>query len=310
MLPLSVIIVSYNTRAMTLDCLRHLHTVVDGERVEIWLVDNASTDGSVEAVRAEFPDVQVLANEDNVGFGAANNQAMERATGQFLLLLNSDAFPETGAIQAMMSHLQAHPATALVAPRLLNDDGSVQASVHEPPTVARFWKHTLGVSRFFPQSLDEAALLKREPFFKGACLLVRREAYEKVGGFDPDFFFYMEEAEWQARLHAAGYDLDFLPAARVVHLAGGSGGNPFRFQLLLVVASDTYLWKRVSRIAWLFYRLGLLLWCGRKLVQPTRAAGDADRQVARWILFRPFASPREWQKAVRTSPHGAARLCE
>ncbi|HVF09410.1 MAG TPA: glycosyltransferase family 2 protein, partial [Abditibacteriaceae bacterium] len=120
---ISVIIVSYNTRQMTLECLRTLYASLDNRVTETWVVDNASSDGTPAAIGAEFPQVRLIENRHNVGFGAANNQAMARARGEYFLLLNSDAFPLPGAIGALVEYLQKHPRVAAVGPRLLNRDG-------------------------------------------------------------------------------------------------------------------------------------------------------------------------------------------
>ncbi len=133
----SVIIVSYNTRAMTLDCLRALKAGLGGLSAEILLVDNASKDGSAAAVRENFPDVRVIDNDRNAGFGAANNIAMAQAKGEFLLLLNSDAFPEPDAIPALLAALRENPRAAVAGPRLSNADGSLQISCFRFPSPAR-----------------------------------------------------------------------------------------------------------------------------------------------------------------------------
>ena len=147
--PLSIIIVSYNTRALTLDCLRTVTAQLHGElsQSEIWLVDNASRDGSAEAVAEEFPTVKLIANERNVGFGAANNQALQQARGKYLLLLNSDAFPLAGALETLCKYLQEHPQVGAVGPRLLNEDGTLQASCWKFPTPARSWFESVGFGR-------------------------------------------------------------------------------------------------------------------------------------------------------------------
>src|SRR5687768_14946249 len=130
----SVIIVSYNTREMTLECLRTLYGGLGDPAAEVWVVDNASTDGSAEAIRAGFPQVRLVANARNVGFGAANNQAMCQARGEFFLLLNSDAFPRPGAVAALADFLRRHQDVAVVGPRLLNADGSLQRSCFRFPS--------------------------------------------------------------------------------------------------------------------------------------------------------------------------------
>lgn len=215
---------------MTLGCLRALFSATRDVSLEVAVVDNASSDGSVAAIADQFPTVRVTANDRNLGFGAANNQAMQTARGKYLLLLNSDAFVEPGAVAAMASYLDGHPNVALVGPRLVNRDGSLQVSCFPFPSPLRCWVENLWISKALPnqplvgdyrgwphdRERDVAWVI-------GACLLVRREAYEQVGGFDERFFMYSEEADWQRRMRDAGWKIAFTPAARVMHLGGVSG---------------------------------------------------------------------------------------
>ena len=227
---LSVIIVSYNTRGMTLDCLRALHADLGGLTAEVLVVDNASRDGSAGAVASEFPDARVIANPHNAGFGAANNLAMRRAAGRYFLLLNSDAFPHAGCLPALVRFLDEHPQAAVAGPRLVNADGTLQRSCWRFPTPLRSWLDSFWITgllgrhpalddyRRWPHDTERAV-----DFIIGACLLVRREAYEQVGGFDERFFMYQEETDWQLRLQRAGWKVVFTPAGTVTHLGGASG---------------------------------------------------------------------------------------
>src|SRR5947209_1208275 len=122
---ISAIIVSYNTCELTCACLRALFQDIEGISSEVWVVDNASEDGSVEAIHREFPTARIIANSENIGFGAANNIAIRQATGEYLLLLNSDAFVKPGAVRALVSCLQAYASAAVAGPRLLNPDGTL-----------------------------------------------------------------------------------------------------------------------------------------------------------------------------------------
>jgi len=226
----SAIVVSYNTREMTLQCLRALQADLAGVPSDIWLVDNASSDGSVVAVGREFPDVHVIRNLQNVGFGAANNQALRQAKGEFYLLVNSDAFLRPGAVAALLACARAHPEAAVVGPRLLNPDGSLQMSCYRFPSPARaFFESFLltaampnhpvfGDYRAWPHDSERDV-----GFVIGACIFVRRSAAEVVGFFDESFFLYAEETDWCMRFRRAGWRVLFTPDARVVHVNRGSG---------------------------------------------------------------------------------------
>lgn len=228
----SVIIVNYNTREMTLKCLSELYENTQDLSYEVWVVDNASQDGSVEAIRERFPQVHVLANEQNAGFGAANNRALREARGEYLLLLNSDAFVHPGALNSLVAFMEREPNAAVVGPRLLNADGTLQHSCFRFPTPVRAWLENLWISALFTRHpalgdyrrWDHDAERKVD-FVSGACMLVRRDAYKQVGGFDETFFMYSEETDWQRRMRARGWDITFTPAAVVTHLGGASGAN-------------------------------------------------------------------------------------
>jgi len=198
----SVIVVNYNTRAMTLECLEVLHRTLAGVPSEVILVDNASHDGSVAAIRDAFPTVQIIANAENRGCAAANNQAIRVAGGEYLLLLNSDAFPKPGAVQHLVTYLHAQPDVAVVGPRVLNRDGSLQKSCYPFPGPWRAVCDYLLLTAAFPNSRlfgDYRAWAhdgeRAVDFVIGACMLVRRSAIDRVGLFDEDFFFYGEKAD-------------------------------------------------------------------------------------------------------------------
>lgn len=230
MLDLSVIIVNYNTRDMTLECLRTLIGRLEGLSTEVLLVDNGSSDGSADAVASAFPTVKLIRSNHNLGFGAGNNMALRQSSGKYFLLLNSDAFPRPGALPALVQYLEKNPDVGVVGPRLLNADGSLQISCFRYPSPARAWLENLAISSLF-RSHPKIGDYRRWPhdteravdWVIGACLLVRREVYEKVGGFDERFFMYAEETDWQARIRDAGWKIGFTPAAEVTHLAGASG---------------------------------------------------------------------------------------
>jgi hypothetical protein len=219
----SAIVISYNTRQMTLDCLQALGAALEGVNSEIMVVDNGSTDDSAAAIKEKFPQARLIARETNGGFGAANNEAMRLAKGRFFLLLNSDAFPETTAVAALLAFIQEYPRVGVVGPRLSNADGSLQVSCHPFPTPLFAWRENLWLTRGYSRWAHDR--VRRVDFVIGACLLVRRETYEEVGGFDETFFMYSEEADWQRRMQDAGWERVFVPEARVTHLGGASGAK-------------------------------------------------------------------------------------
>jgi N-acetylglucosaminyl-diphospho-decaprenol L-rhamnosyltransferase len=243
-----------------------LYADLGGMAAEVFVVDNGSGDDSVAAVRAAFPAVVVIEVGRNAGFGAANNLAIARATGEFVLLLNTDAFVRPGAVAALVGYLRDHPRTAVVGPRLLNADGSLQRSCYKFPSPARaFCEHALLTAAFPNNRLlgDYRAWphdAEREvEFVIGACMLVRRSAIEQVGGFDERFFMYSEETDWCRRFRDAGWAVAFTPAAEVVHLNGGSGRRqPDRVFNEFRLSAERYVRKHHGGVGLAMFRACLI----------------------------------------------------
>jgi GT2 family glycosyltransferase len=311
---ISVIIASYNTREMTFDCLRTVRTALAGRRSETIVVDNASTDGSAAAIRRDFPDVTLIENADNRGFGAANNQAMRAAAGEFLLLLNSDAFPKPGAIDAMLKCIHEHSDVGVVGPRLLNVDGTLQRSCFRFPSPLRAWLENLWISRFVPSTWAWGDW-RRWPhdcerdvdFIIGACMLVRRRVFEATGGFDESFFMYAEEADWQKRIRRAGWRVRFTPAAEVTHRGSGSGdgkmNEPFFNGL------DYYELKHHGLLGLLLFRSAMVIGCSLRacgwamvcLFPRRRNAAWTKLKLRLWLIRR---QATHWSAIRRRTAHG------
>lgn len=232
MTDLSVVIVSWNTRALVLGGLEALLAELDrcasarGLKSELWLVDNGSTDGTPEAVAERFPRVGLALLERNRGFAAGANEGIRRSQGRFVLLLNSDARPCEGAIECCVDVLARRPQVGAVGPQLLHADGRLQNSVHVFPSFA---------SELLPRWLPELLWPSRYPSkrrppseptpvdaVQGAALFARREAIDAVGPLCEDYFFFLEETDWCWRLRQAGWQVLYVPAARVVHASGAS----------------------------------------------------------------------------------------
>lgn len=225
---ISIIVVNWNTRDLLADCLRSLFRTIQGPGFDVWVVDNGSTDGSVEMVRQAFPQVELVVNEENEGFARANNRAIDQSAGRYVLLFNSDAQATPGAVRALFELAEAEPSAGVVGARLLNADGSFQAS-HTPfPTLGQEFLMLTGLGRLVlgSQYPSRGPEVDRGPqvvdYVEGACMLARRRAIEEVGGLDEGYFMYAEEVDWCYTMKQAGWQIWYQPAARVLHLGGGS----------------------------------------------------------------------------------------
>ncbi len=235
---LSVVIVSWNTRDLLAECLGSLAELrrpgeppdqpsLDGIPTKIFVVDNASDDGTVSMVRQRFPWVQLLANHENVGFARANNQAIEHSRDRYVLLLNPDTRIHRGSVATLVGFMDACPAAGAAGPRLLNPDGSLQLSCSPTPTLAReFWR-LFHLDPIWPRgtyAMDtwDADAVREVDVVGAACLLLRRDALEQAGLLDEDYFMYSEEDDLCHRLAAHGWRRYWVPRATVVHYGGQS----------------------------------------------------------------------------------------
>ncbi|HEX8217871.1 MAG TPA: glycosyltransferase family 2 protein [Chloroflexia bacterium] len=236
---MSIVIVSWNTRELLVQCLgSSFQPSVTGDlRAEVIVVDNASSDGSAEAA-VKFPGVNVVALPRNIGYGQANNLGMERGSGRYFLILNPDTILLPGSIKELVRYADRVPRAGIVAPRLLNEDRTIQASAFKFPTLTMAAIDLFPLPEWVPGRL-RAHLLNSDlngryvveqhankPFViehpLGACMLIRREAYEECGGFDPNIFMYSEEIDLALRYSQRGWRCWQVPAAQVVHLGGRS----------------------------------------------------------------------------------------
>jgi GT2 family glycosyltransferase len=233
MVDLSVIVVSYNTRELLATCLDSIFTATYAGSREVWVVDNASADGSAEMVAAQFPDSRLLRNSVNRGFAAANNQALALAGGRLILLLNSDAALTSTSLVELKSTFEAYLGIGILGPALLNDDHTRQPSWGEFPSV---WQEFMFQSYLykiwpvrFPYGRRVGSLLlsgyqrlHEVDWVTGAALMLRREVYERIGGLPEENFMYGEDLEFCTRARRAGFGIAYVPAAKVYHRRGGS----------------------------------------------------------------------------------------
>jgi len=227
----SVVIVNWNTRDILRDCLQSVYAETMGVEFEVVVVDNASADGSAEMVRAEFPQVRLIANQENKGFAAANNQGIAISEGRYILLLNSDTVVLDNAIAKTMAFADQHQEAAVVGCRTLNPDRTLQPTCFMYPSVLNLFLFATYLYKLFPRNRFfgrermtwwDRDDVREVEVVTGCYMFVRREAMDTVGLMDEDYFMYGEETDWCYRFKRAGWKLLFAPEPCIIHLGGAS----------------------------------------------------------------------------------------
>jgi len=237
MLKLSIIIVSFNTKTLLKQCLKSVYQNLDNIEHEIFVVDNNSQDGSPSMVKETFPDVKLIENKENVGFAKANNQAIQKARGQYLLLLNSDTVVLPKTLKIMVAFMDANPEVGALGAKLLDQDLNLQTSCRHFPTLFSVLLQFFGLSAMFPKSklfggydmgYWDHSRTKKVDCVPGASLLVRKNTVQEIGLLDENYFMYFEDTDWCYRIAKAGWEIVFLPKAGVIHLGGVSAARSNR----------------------------------------------------------------------------------
>jgi hypothetical protein len=229
---LSIIIVSYNGREHLRKCLQSLAAHGPDVEHEVIVVDNASQDGSAEMVAAEFPQARLLTLPKNVGFAAGANRGIGEASGEAIVLLNPDSELKEDVFGPMLAHLRDNPDIGILAPKLRDEDGSLQLSCRRFPTfsVALFNRYSL-LTRLLPRNRFSARYLLTDwdhsavaavDWVSGACLMARRSLFEEIGPLDEGYFMYIEDVDLCQRVHRAGYKVVYFPEAAITHHIGRS----------------------------------------------------------------------------------------
>lgn len=284
----SIVIVNWNTKALLGDCLASIAEHPPSGTYEVIVVDNASTDGSPKMLRDSFPDVTLLANEENVGFAAANNIGIEHSSGDNILLLNSDTVVRDGALDALLSFLESEPEAGAAGARLINGDGSLQPSCSALPTLLREGLHLFHLDFRQRRMMQRWDLKQPRPVevLLGACMLLRRTALEQIGLMDEGYFMYSEEVDYCRRLRDAGWKLYWVPQAEVVHYGGQSTRQVATEMFLrLYAAKLRYFRKHEGQRAGQVYKL--ILFAAvlfRLLLLPLALLGPAPKRREQMAL--------------------------
>ena len=240
---LSVVVVTYNSRDHVLECLRSLEPAVRASEgaVPAWecvVVDNDSRDGGPEQVERDAPWARVVRTGANLGYAKAVNRGLAVTTGRHVLVSNPDCVWQPGSVARLLAWLEAHPRCGIAAPRIHNTDGSLEYSARSYPTPLAFLFNRYSLlSRVFPRNpwtrryllLDwDHDSARGVDWVSGAAMLARRDAVHEVGGMDEAFFMFNEDVDWCRRMNLAGWSVDYVPDARVVHHIGASEGTSDR----------------------------------------------------------------------------------
>lgn len=262
---LSIVIVSWNTRELLAQCLESVFANPLTDPFEVIVVDNASADGSDGLVAAQFPQVRLIARNENVGFALGNNEAIPLCQGEYILLLNPDTVVKPDALTALVQFLDAHSEAGAVGSRLLNPDGTLQTSCYPAPTLPReLWRlfhldviRPYGEYNMHTWPTDTA---RRVDVIKGASLMFRRTVLETVGFLDGRYFMYSEEVDLCYRVRQAGWHLYWVPQSQVIHYEGQSTRQVAADMFLqLYLGKLMYFRKHYGRFAGLGYKIILVL---------------------------------------------------
>lgn len=294
---LSIIIVHFNTFELTRRCLRSVFEFTKGITFEVLVVDNASDDGSTDLLRHEFPLVRFIVPDENIGFGAGNNEGMKSAQADVLFLLNSDTLLHDDACSTLYNFLMSSVDVHLVCCKLLNDDGTVQQSIFHgaTPSYAQIIKLQCKNSPFgtLSKKVDISGAksefdydLEQEiKVCSGACIMLRREVFETTLGFDPDFFMYCEETEWMRKRVNPLFRIKYTPSVSITHSAKGSGGGAANSQNRL--SYFLYLYKfgmGYFRLFCLLEYLNIVLWFLVRMAALRFAEARSEAKISLQII--------------------------
>ena len=226
--PLDVLVVNYNTAKLLQPMFDALRQSNSADLTRYLVVDNASADNSLERLENVCPEALLVANENNVGFGRANNQLVEHLQGKYALLINTDAFVAADTLKKTLDYMEAHPDCGVLGVRLVGREGDLQPSCRYFPTPLNVFLSRTGLERFFPvvKRVDDMdwdhASVRECDWVPGCYYLIRREVIDQIGLFDPRYFLYYEEVDHCKRVKQAGWKVVYYPDTTVVHIGGES----------------------------------------------------------------------------------------
>ncbi len=262
----SVAVVNWNTQDILHDCLRSIYEQCGEIDLEVIVIDNASTDGSVEMVKKDFPQVTLIENSKNRGFAAANNQGIDISKGRYVLLLNSDTVVLDNALAKTVAFADSHPEAAVVGCRVLNPGRTLQPTCFMFPSILNMLLSSTYLYKLFPKNKFfgrermtwwDRNDIREVDVVTGCFMLVRQDAIKKVGSMDEQFFMYGEETDWCYRFKQAGWKVMFTPVCEIIHL-GGQSSRQKRSKMILQLRGSILLFMKKNK-SFLTYALACLL---------------------------------------------------
>ena len=254
---ISIIIVNWNTRDLLLECLDSIFKTVNGLTFEVFVVDNASTDGSVMTVRNKYPNITIIENKKNLGFAVANNQALKRIKGRYALLLNTDVLLTEGAIKSFYDFMEASPYAGIACGQLLNNDGLKQNSISNFPSLLSLLLNETILRILLPNKFPSKRREYSSPIeidsCIGACMIIRKKAIDEVGLFDEKYFFFFEETDLAYRMKQVGWKTYFVPTVMIFHAQGKSVGGGANARIMFYRSRYIYIRKLHQHSYPLFY---------------------------------------------------------
>ncbi len=219
---LAIIIVSYNTKDLLDQCINSIYKHTRDIDFEIIIVDNNSSDGTKEMINKKYPNIYLIENKENIGYGNANNQGMKKADAKYLCLLNSDTYIHSNVFKKMYDFMQENKQVDVLGPKLLHQNAHAQRSVGKDYTLPIVFIMLFGGDKILRTAPKRT---KKVDWIMGACFMLKSKVFENTKGFDPDFFMYVEEVEWCKRIRQSGFNIFHNPNFSLYHLERGSSGG-------------------------------------------------------------------------------------
>lgn len=313
MIDLSIIIVNWNTKVYLARCLDSIFQNWPSHQTEIIVVDNGSADGSADMVKKNYSEVKLIANHQNLGFARANNIGINKSASRFLCLLNSDTQVLDDCFDRMINYMEIHPEIGILGPKILSPNLQVQRSCMAFPSLWNSLCRALALDSLFPNSKIFGGYLmtyfahdsiRSVDIINGCCWLIRKEALDKVGLLDEQFFMYGEDMDWCRRFHQAKWQVVFYPEAQIVHYGGVSSAQlPVKFYIEMRHANLLYAKKHHGKVFYVLFIVTFWLYeivriIGRTcqwLIRPSRKKElsfhiQKSRSALRYLLAQ-FSSP-------------------